>query len=476
VSDRRLLIQGGRIVTADGTLDGNVMVSGDVIEAVGTTDESADEVFDAAGKLVVPGAVDAHTHFDMEVGATRSADDFYTGTRAAACGGTTCVIDFATAYRGESVAAGLANWHAKAAGKAVVDFGFHMSITELVRPAHDIVAEMSEAGITSFKLYMTYPERLMVDDDVILEMLRAAADTNSLICLHCEDDATVSRLRHEALGSGRTQPKWHAWSRPPEAEADAVLRAARMAEEAGAACYVVHLSSADALTRVREARDRGQPIYAETCPQYLYLSKDRYEDVPERAARYVCAPPLREGRHHEELWEGLKQGHLQVVSTDHCPFDTASKAAGLGGGGWSSFAEIPGGLPGVEMRLALIYQKVVEGELTHSEWIDRCCTAPARIFGLYPRKGALVPGADADVVVFDPDLEKRLVAENLHMNVDYTGFDDLVVKGWPALVLCRGKTVARDGEPVGEAGWGRYVKRGPSGPEAGQQTGAGVGA
>jgi dihydropyrimidinase len=463
VRDRSLLIRGGRIVTADGAFDGDVFIRGEIIESTGVTDQAADEVIDASGKLVVPGAVDVHTHFDMELGATRSSDDFFTGTRAAACGGTTCVIDFATAYRGEPVSKGLANWHAKADGKAVVDYGFHMSITELVRPASEIVAEMAEAGITSFKLYMTYPERLMVGDDVILAMLRAAAGSGSLICLHCEDDATVARLRRQALDSGRREPRWHAWSRPPSAEADAVLRAARMAEEAGAACYVVHLSSTEALARVREAREKGQPLYAETCPQYLYLSAERYDDVPNRAARYVCAPPLRDGHHREELWEGLRQGHLQVVSTDHCPFDSSSKAGGLSGGGWSSFAEIPGGLPGVEMRLSLVYQKVVEGELSHSEWVDRCCTAPARIFGLYPRKGVLEPGADADVVVFDPNLDRPLVAEQMHMNVDYTGYEELTVRGWPSLVLSRGKVVARDGEPVGDAGWGRFVRRGPAG-------------
>jgi dihydropyrimidinase len=421
------------------------------------------EVIDASGCLVVPGAVDVHTHLDMEIGVTRSSDDFFTGTRAAACGGTTTVVDFATAYRGQSPAEGLEAWRTKAEGKSVIDYGFHMSLTELPRPASDVVAEMVEAGITSFKLYMTYPERLMVSDQVISEVLRAAGESGALVCLHCEDDATVARLRAGALKAGHTGPEWHARSRPPSAEAAAVERAVRMADEAGAPCYVVHLSSAPALQEVRRARERGLPFYAETCPQYLYLSAERYEEVPESAARYVCAPPLRDKWHHEELWEGLARGHLQVVATDHCPFNSADKMAGLSGGGWRDFTQIPGGIPGIETRFALIYQQVIEGRLSASQWIDRCCTTPAKLFGMYPRKGELIPGADADVVVFDPVLERPLLPERLHMNVDYSPYEKIVVRGWPKLVMSRGRVVSRDGNPTGEAGWGRYVARGPSG-------------
>jgi dihydropyrimidinase len=457
------LIRGGRVVSADGVRDADVLIEGEAIAAVGQIRRGADSIVDASGKLVLPGGVDAHTHLDMEVGVTRSSDDFTTGTQAAACGGTTTVIDFATAYRGESLAEGLAKWHSKAAGKAVIDYAFHMSITELIVPAVDVVSEMADAGITSFKLYMTYPDRLMVSDEVISEMLHAAGPAGGLVCLHCEDDATVARLRDRALAEGKTEPRWHAWSRPPSAEADAVKRAVRMAEDAEGPCYVVHLSSADALQEVRRARERGLPFYAETCPQYLYLSADRYEGLPEDAARYVCAPPLRDSRHTEELWEGLQQGHLQIVSTDHCPFDSRAKEMGLAGNGWPDFTQIPGGLPGIETRLSLVYQRVVGGELSVTEWVDRCCSAPAKMFGLYPRKGALEPGSDADVVVFDPSLERPLIAENLHMNLDYSVYDHVTVTGWPALVFARGRVAARGGEPCGEPGWGRYLHRGPSG-------------
>ena len=459
-----LLIRGGEVVSGAEVARADVLIRDERIERVGALgDVTADVTIDAAGKLVIPGAVDVHTHLDMEVGVTRSSDDFTSGTVAAACGGTTTVIDFATAYRGESLAEGLATWHGKATNKATIDYSFHMTITELTRPADDLVAEMVEAGITSFKLYMTYPERLMVSDEIISEVMTAASEQGALVCLHCEDDATVAARRTEALRAGHTQPRWHALSRPPAAEADAVTRAIRLAEGSGAACYVVHLSSAPALERVRLARESGLDFYAETCPQYLYLSAERYEDTPAEAARYVCAPPLRDPYHAEELWEGLRRGHLQVVATDHCPFTSADKGAGLAGGGWDDFTQIPGGVPGIETRLALIYQKVVEGRLSLTEWVDRCCTAPAKLFGLHPRKGELVAGADADVVVFDPSTERPLVAERLHMNVDYSPYEDITVRGWPSLVLSRGRVVARDGEPAGVPGWGRFVPRGPSG-------------
>ena len=461
---RRTLIRGGTVVAHTGSATADVLVDGERIAGIGDFDpEDADAIVDASGRLVIPGAIDVHTHLDMAVGAVRSSDDFASGTAAAACGGTTTILDFATAYRGQSPTDALAAWHAKAYGQAMVDYGFHMSLTELAAPADAIVAEMVEAGITSFKLYMTYPDRLMVPDSTIAEVLRATGDRGALVCLHCEDDDTVARLRAEALGAGRTGPRYHASSRPPSAEADAVLRAARMAADAEAPCYVVHLSSADALQRVREARSQGQPFYAETCPQYLYLSSDRYEEVPERAARYVCAPPLRDLHHQEELREGLVAGHLQVVATDHCPFTDEDKRGGLDGGGWNDFTQIPGGVPGIETRLALIYQQVVDGQMSITQWVDLCCSAPAKLFGLYPAKGRLAVGADADIVVFDPHAERPLVPERLHMNVDYSPYEELVVRGWPALVMVRGRVVARDGEPVGEAGWGRYVVRGPSG-------------
>src|SRR5918992_1386093 len=462
--DQRTVITGGEVVTATDVRRADVLIEGERIGAIGDIDQQPDDhIIDVSGCYVIPGAVDVHTHLDMEVGATRSSDDFASGTIAAACGGTTTVVDFATTYRGETPAQGLAKWQSKAEGKAAIDYAFHMSLTELTTSAADVVDEMAEAGITSFKLYMTYPDRLMVSDDVILQMLTAAGERGALVCLHCEDNTTVERLRNEMLSRGRTEPRWHARSRPADVEADAVERAVRMAEVADAPCYIVHLSSGGALARVRDARDRGLPVFAETCPQYLYLSAERYEDAPDRAARYVCAPPLRDGHHGEELWEGLKKGYVEVVATDHCPFTDADKKKGLSGNGWRDFTEIPGGVPGIETRLALIYQKVDEGLITLSEWVDWCCTAPAKLFGLHPRKGDLVVGGDADIVVFDPPGERPLILDRLHMNIDYSPYEDLTVRGWPRLVFARGRLVAEDGEPRVEAGRGRYVRRGPSG-------------
>jgi len=456
------------VVSAAEVRRADVVVVGDRIDSVGAgVGAPDDDVLDATGCLVIPGAVDVHTHMDMGVGATRSADDFLSGTVAAACGGTTTVIDFATAYRGEPASQGLATWHAKARDRAVVDYGFHMTVAELTGDADDLVAEMAEAGVTSFKLYMTYPDRLMVTDEVIGEVMRAAGAHGAMVSLHCEDDSTVTSRRSAALAAGRTEARWHAWSRPPSAEADAVKRAIRMAEETGAPLYIVHLSSAGALEQVRLARARGLPVFAETCPQYLYLSAERYDDIPERAARFVCAPPLRDPWHQEELWEGLRTGALQVVATDHCPFTASDKRAGLSGGGWRDFTQIPGGLPGIETRLALVYQKVVEGMLSAPQWVDRCCTTPARLFGLHPRKGVLEPGSDADVVVFDPRARRPLITERLHMKVDYSPYEDVVVDGWPRMVLSRGRLVARDGHPVAAPGWGAWLHRGPSGSVAG---------
>lgn len=455
-----LVVAGGEIVAGGRVRRGDVLIEGERIAGVGEVGAPPGaRIVDASGCYVIPGAVDVHTHLDMEVGAVTSSDDFATGTRAAACGGTTTIVDFATAYRGEAIADGLRQWHGKASGRAVVDYAFHMTFTELTRPADDVLAEIVDAGITSVKLYMTYPDRLMVSDQVIARVMEAAARHGVLVALHCEDDARVAARRAEALAAGRVAPKWHAWSRPPEVEAAAVRRAVRMAEDAGAALYVVHLSSAPALAEVRTARERGLPVFAETCPQYLYLDASLYDGPDPAAARFVCAPPLRDSWHREELWEGLAQGHLQVVSTDHCPFEARARDAGVSGSGWRDFTDIPGGLPGIETRLALVYQRVVSGDLTLAQWVERCCETPARLFGLAPQKGTLAPGSDADIVVFDPRLTRQLVPERLHMRCDYSAYEHLTVTGWPRLVFSRGEMVAENGEPAGAPGRGRFVRR-----------------
>jgi dihydropyrimidinase len=456
-----VLLRGGTLVDVDGTRpadlrvgrDGRIAETGpDLVAGPGET------VVGCRGMLVVPGGVDVHTHFRLPVGAVRASDDFFTGTRAAAVGGTTCVVDYVTAYRGEDPMHALATWR-RWAEPACVDYGFHMTFTE--RVPESAIARCVEEGITSFKLYMAYPERLQVDDDVIVEIMVAAARHGGLVTLHCENGGAIEALRRRALAEGRTGVLEHARTRPAVLEAEAAGRAAALAEVAGTAVYLVHVSSAPALAAVRAARDRGVDILAETCPQYLWLDTGRLAGPGGES--FVCTPPLRDPWHAEELWEGLGTGMVHTVATDHCPFTVEDRRQGIGRRpeGYADFTEIPGGLPGVETRLALVWRGVQAGRITVADWVRLTSEAPARTFGLWPAKGSLRAGADADVVVWDPGRRQSLDAAALHMQVDHSPYEGETVTGWPVLVLGRGRPVARDGQPLGEAGWGRYVPRAP---------------
>jgi dihydropyrimidinase len=449
-----MLLRGGTVIDVDGKRLADVRIGADgKIAAAGEMPD--DEVIDCAGKLVVPGGVDVHTHFRLPVGAVRVSDDFLTGTRAAAAGGTTCVVDYVTAYRGEDPLAALATWK-RWAEPSCVDYGLHMTFTE--RPAEATVARCVEAGVTSFKLYMAYPGLLEVDDDVILEVLLDVRRHGGLVTVHCENGGAIEVLRRRAVAEGRTGVLEHAKTRPAILEGEAVTRATALAEVAESPIYLVHLSSAPALAAVREGRDRGVEVLAETCPQYLYLDTARLSGPD--GEDYVCTPPLRDPWHAEELWEGLGNGGVQTVATDHCPFTVADRRTGTGGQGAADFTEIPGGLPGVETRLALVWRGVAAGRITDVDWVRLCAESPARTFGLWPSKGSLRIGADADVVVWDPTRRQALDASALHMNVDHSPYEGMTVDGWPSLVLSRGRPVARDGQPLGEPGWGRYVVRG----------------
>jgi dihydropyrimidinase len=459
-----MLLSGGTVIDVDGRRAADVRVGpGGTIAAVapGLAPEADEVVVDCTGRLVVPGGVDAHTHFHLPVGAVRVSDDFLTGTRAAAAGGTTCVIDYVTAYRGEDPLAALATWR-RWAEPATVDYGLHMTFTE--RVGESVVARCVEAGVTSFKLYMAYPDLLQVDDDVIAEVLRTATRHGGLVTIHAENGGAIEALRRQAVAAGRTGVMEHATTRPAVLEAEAVSRAAALAEREGARLYVVHLSSAPALAAVREAQERGVDVMAETCPQYLYLDTARLAGPDGES--FVCTPPLRDPWHAEELWEGLARGIVHTVATDHCPFTVADRRAGVRGrpGGYADFTEIPGGLPGVETRLALVWRGVAAGRITEADWVRLCAEAPARTFGLWPRKGSLRAGADADVVVWDPRRRQPLEAPALHMNVDHSPYEGMVAEGWPTLVLSRGTPVAVDGTPIGEPGRGRYVARLPVSP------------
>jgi dihydropyrimidinase len=466
-----LLIEGGMLVDEAGARPGDVLIDGERIAAVGPNlDAPGAEVMDAGGALVIPGGVDVHTHLDLPVGAVRSADDFESGTVAAACGGTTCVLDFAGAGR-EEPAEALRAWHAKASGRAAVDYGFHLTLTGVPEDpdaARRLFAWFVDQGVTSVKLYMAYPERLMVDDATLGRALSAAADAGVLVCVHAEDGAAVEQLTAGALAQGRTNPDALTSARPPEVEAEAVRRAARLAARARAPLYVVHLSSEAGLRALRRAQRDGVQAIAETCPQYLFLTADRLSGPPDEAANFVCTPPLRTAADAEALWAGLADGSVHAVATDHCPFTAADRRAGTGGGDrWSSFTEIPGGLPGVETRLPLVYQGVRQGRISLARWVELVAGAPARLFGLTHRKGRLAEGLDADVVVFDPDVRHRLDADALHMRTDHSPYQGMEVVGWPVLTLARGNVVARDGQPANaEPGWGRFVPRVPLAPKA----------
>jgi dihydropyrimidinase len=455
-----MLLEGGTIVDVDGPRRADLRIDSGRISAVGTDlhPDPYEDVVDCTDCLVVPGGVDVHTHLHLPVGQVRVSDDFDTGTRAAAVGGTTTIIDYVTAYRGEDPMVALGTWR-RWAEPACVDYGLHMTFTE--RVPERAIAQCVEAGVTSFKLYMAYPELLMVDDDVILETLRMAKRHGGLVTLHCESGGAIEALRRQALAEGRTGVMEHARTRPAVLEAEAVERACALAEQTESPIYLVHLSSAPALAAVREARERGVDVHAETCPQYLYLDTARLDDPDGES--YVCTPPLRDPWHIEELWHGLADGGIDAVATDHCPFTVADRRAWMRArpAGYADFTEIPGGLPGIETRLGLVWEGVAAGRITVEDWVRLCAESPARLFGLWPRKGNVRVGADADVVVWDPARRQSLAASQLHMAVDHSPYEGMTVTGWPAAVYSHGRLVAADGRFVGEPAAGDFLSRAP---------------
>ena len=459
-----MLIRGGTLIDAAGERVADLRTGDDsLVTGIGVDLEPgpAEVVHDARGKLVIPGGIDAHTHMQLPVGELRVSDDFASGTRAAAIGGTTTIIDYVTPERGEDPMAAVAKWRSWAEPSAI-DWGLHLTYTEAV--PESTVAAGVEAGITSFKLYLAYPDRLQVDDGTIVNLMRSARRHGSLVTLHCENGDAIEELRREALAGGHKAVIEHSRTRPAVLEGEATERATVLAELTGASIYVVHVSSANSLAAVRAARERGVDVQAETCPQYLHLDASRLTGTD--AGNFVCAPPLRDPWHAEELWEGLARGWIQTVATDHCPFWRADRRAGVFGRreGAQDFTEIPGGLAGVETRLALVWAGVCSGRITAGDWVRLCAEAPARTFGLWPTKGSLAVGCDADVVVWDPERRQSLDAPDLDMATDHSPYAGMVSKGWPELVLSRGHVVARDGLFVGQQGWGRYVARAPLPP------------
>jgi dihydropyrimidinase len=469
----RTVIKGGTVVTATETTVADVLVDGETVAGIAAGgshgwEEGADRVIDAAGKYVIPGAIDIHTHFELPFGGTFVSDDFETGTRAAAYGGTTSIIDFAVQVKGERIMDGFETWMQKADGSCAIDYGFHMIVGDVndstLKEMDAIVGE----GVTSFKLFMAYPGVLYSDDGEIFRAMQQAADNGTTIMMHAENGIAIDVLREQAVARGETDPKYHTVTRPPTTESEAVHRAIVLAELAGCPLYVVHMSAKEGVAEITKARDRGANVFGETCPQYLFLNWEDHVSAPGfEGAKYVCSTPIRplsEG-HQEYLWNALARDDLQIVSTDHAGFfydddETMGRQKRLGEG---NFTLIPNGLPGVEERLNVMYQGgVVEGRLNLNRWVEVCSTAPAKMFGMYPKKGTIAVGSDADIVIYDPDAAFTYSADTIHMNIDYTAYDGMEINGKPSVVMSRGKVVVEDDEYIGTKGDGEYLRRGPS--------------
>ncbi len=455
----RTLITNGTVVTADGSYAADVLVDGETIAQIGASlaggGVSADETIDASGRYLIPGGIDVHTHMELPFGGTFAKDTFETGTRAAAFGGTTSIVDFAVQSRGKSLREGLDAWHAKAEGNAVADYGFHMIMSDV---NDDTLAEMDglvAEGVPDFKLFTAYPGVFFSDDGAIFRAMQRTAKNGGLIMMHAENGLAIDVIAADTFSAGTTDPIGHGLARYSVLEGEATHRVIRLAQAAGVPVYIVHLSAREALNAVRQARDEGLPAFAETCPQYLFLSLDDLGNGFE-GAKYVCSPPLRPADHQEELWRGLVKDDLQIVSTDHCPFDfEGQKELGRG-----DFRKVPNGLPGVEDRMDLLHDGgVVAGRITRERWVEITSTAPAKLFGMYPRKGAIAVGSDADLVIYDPNRKHTISAKTHHMDVDYSCYEGREVQGASDIVMSRGTVIVRDGEFTGRKGHGKFIKR-----------------
>ncbi len=456
-----MLITNGHIVTATDDYLGDILIEGEKIVAIGSPGSFAghetETVLDAGGKYIFPGAIDVHTHMELPLPTTVASDDFESGTIAAACGGTTTILDFANQQRGHSLAEALQAWHAKAEGKAVIDYGFHITITDLAAAPEAAMDEMMSEGVTTFKLLMAYPNTFMVDDETIYRVLRRSGRLGGLVMVHAENGIVIDLIVREAVAAGRTAPGFHGLTRPAILEGEATQRAITLATLAEAPLYVVHVSCAYSLNAVAGARAKGLPVWGETCPQYLYLNDGCYAAPGFESAKFVCTPPMRKLSDNEALWIGLQRRELQVVSTDHAPFNFAGQKEL----GREDFTKIPNGLPGVEHRVMLLYDGVRSGKLNIHHFVDLVATAPAKLFGLFPRKGTIAPGSDADLVLFDQERTLTISAATQHQRVDYTPYEGMQVQGVPETVLLRGRVIVKQGEYVGGKGGGQYLARQP---------------
>lgn len=456
-----ILIKNGRVITAVDDYHADVFIEKEMVTIIGENlTMKADKIIDAEGRYVIPGGIDPHTHLDMPFGGTVSADDFETGTRAAAHGGTTTLIDFAIQTKGHSTLEALDTWHAKAEGKTAIDYGFHMIITDMEDDRIHEMETLVKEGLTSYKLFMAYPGVLYVDDGTLYRVMRKASEDGTVICMHAENGIVIDEIVKRALAEGKTEPKWHALTRPTRMEAEGVHRAIAIAEVADVPVYIVHLSSSDALEQVTLARNRGVKAFAETCPQYLFLDHSYYEKEGFEGAKYVMTPPLREKWNQDNLWRGLQFGDIRSISTDHCPFCYKDqKEMGVG-----DFTKIPNGGPGLENRLSLVFNGgVVEGRISLNKFVDLTSTSAAKMFGIFPKKGTIAVGSDADIVIFNPNRKETISVDNpvMHnMNVDYSAYEGFEVTGISETVISRGKVIIEDCKYVGKKGDGQFLKRG----------------
>jgi dihydropyrimidinase len=457
----RTLITNGTIVTADGSYDADILIEGERIEAIGSdlsTNATADETIDAAGRWVIPGGIDVHTHMELPFGGTFAKDTFESGSKAAAFGGTTTIVDFAVQAKGGTLHDGLDVWMAKAEGNTAIDYGFHMIMSDVTDASLKEMDQLVDEGVPDFKLFTAYPGVFLSDDGAIFRAMQQTAKNGGLIMMHAENGVAIDIVAAQYAEAGKTDPYYHGVVRYPVFEGEATNRVIRLAEAAEVPVYIVHLSSRDALEAVKAARDRGSKAFAETCPQYLLLTLEDLGNGFE-GAKFVCSPPLRPADHLEDLWTGLVKDDLQLVATDHCPFDFhGQKELGRG-----DFRKIPNGLPAVEDRVDLLHDGgVVGGRFPRERWVEIISTAPAKLFGMYPRKGTITVGADADLVIYDPERKHTISAKTHHMDVDYSIFEGREVQGGSDIVLSRGTVVVRNGAFVGPKGHGRFIKRGPA--------------
>lgn len=463
------IIKNGTIITACDTIQADLLVDGEQIALVGRNLPAAGhQVIDATGKLLLPGGIDVHTHLELPFGGTVSSDDFFTGQRAAAFGGTTSHIDFAIQPKGGSLRAGVEAWHEKATGKAAIDYGFHIAITDLRPEVLDEIPTLVDEGITSIKLFLAYKGVYQVDDAALFRALVKAGEQGLLTMVHAENGDVISELTAAALAQGHTAPIYHARTRPAVLEGEATGRAIALAGVAGAPLYVVHMTCVEALEQLALGRAKGFPVMGETCTQYLFIFAEDLGRPDFEGAKYVCSPPMRTPTDAAALWQALASGALQVVATDHCPFWFEGGVNGRPGGkelGRASFDKIPNGVPGIEDRMAVMWHHGVNGgHFSANRFVELTSTNPAKIFGLYPRKGVLAPGSDADIVIWDPAHEHTIRAATHHMRTDYNVYEGMTVRGWPVQVLLRGRTLVQGDQWLGAAGSGQFLRRQPHAP------------